>query len=78
MVHIHDQISNQVFFVNTVLLRKSCENAYIFEEGESEEDMRLTSDSWVDCVSLETPPLLVGIETPLPPRINEAEFSSWR
>jgi len=61
-----------------MLLRKSCEDAYILGEGESEEDMRLTSDGWTDCVSLETPPVLVGTETLLPLCTNEAEVSPWR
>ena len=73
MAHIHDQISNQIFFVNTVLLRKSCEDGYTPSEGETEEGMRLTSDNWIDCVSLETPPVLVSTETSPPVCTNEAE-----
>ena len=60
VVHIYDRTSGQVFFVNTTLLRKSCEGVYIPREGEAEEDMGLTSDNWIDCVSLEVPPVLVS------------------
>jgi len=67
IVHIHDRTSNQTFFVNTSLLRKSCEDAYILREGETEEDMRLTNDDWIDCVSLETPPVLMTRQPELRP-----------
>lgn len=77
MVLIHDQTLDQIFFVNTILLRKSCEDACILREGEAEEDIRLTSDNWVNCVSLETPPVLVSTEMS-PQRINEAEVLPWR
>lgn len=60
VIHIHDQSSNQSFFVNTDLLRKSCEGTQLPGGGEAEEDMRLTSDDWIDCVSLESPPVLVS------------------
>jgi len=63
VVHIHDQTSDQTFFVNTTLLRKSCEDAYTLREGEIEEGMQLTSDGWIDCVGLENPPVLVSIDT---------------
>ncbi|KAF9645741.1 hypothetical protein BDM02DRAFT_3119732 [Thelephora ganbajun] len=59
VLYIHDQTSDQNFFVNTTLLRKSYEDAYILREGETEENMRLTSDDWIDCVGLETPPVLM-------------------
>lgn len=60
-----------------MLLRKSYEDAYILREGEAEEDMRLTSDNWIECVSLETPPVLVSTEASPPLCINEAEASPW-
>jgi len=34
--------------------------------------MRLTSDDWIDCVSLESPPVLVSNDTSLSLRTNEA------
>ena len=73
MVRVRDQTSNQTFFVNTTLLLKSCEDAHILREGETEEDMRLTSDDWIDCVGLESPPVLVSIDTSHPMRVNEAQ-----
>ena len=73
VLHIHDETSSQAFFVNTVLLRKSCEDACTLGNVEAEEDMRITNDDWIDCVSLETPPVLVGVNTPSLLRINETQ-----
>lgn len=79
VLHIHDETSNQAFFVNTALLQKSCEDACTLGNREVEEDRRITSDGWIDCVSLETLPVLVGVDTPSPLRINETEvlFLRW-
>ena len=71
VVYIHDRTSNRSFFVNTTLPRKSCEDAHILREGETGEDMRLTSGGWTDCTSLEGTPMLVSIDTSLPLSVIE-------
>ena len=40
--------------------------------------MRLTSDGWIDCVSLETPPVLVSITIAASTVCDEAEVLPWR
>ena len=76
VVHISDQTSDQSFFVNTVLLRRSCEDAYTEEETEG--GMRSTGDGWIDWVSLGNPPVLVGSDALPLPLINEAQVPSRR
>jgi hypothetical protein len=78
VIHTNDETSNQIFFVNTALLRKSDEHFYIPGDDKAEDGMRPRSDGWVDCVSLETPPVPVSIGTPSPLRINEAQAPPCR
>ncbi|KAF9781561.1 hypothetical protein BJ322DRAFT_1111489 [Thelephora terrestris] len=59
VLHIHDELSNQAFFVNTALLQKNRKDARILGGGLTEEVMRVASDSWIDYVILETPPVLM-------------------
>lgn len=75
VVHVYDETSNQAFFLNTDLL---LENVYILGDAKEEDGIRVRSDGWVDWVSLETPPVLVGICTSSPLHINEAQALSFR
>ena len=64
MIHIHDETSNQTFFANATQFRKNCEDIFVLRDQELDEGMRLKSDGWVDCISLETPPVLVSVDGP--------------
>lgn len=75
MIHIYDETSNQAFFVNTTLLCKNYEDVCILGD-EAEEGTRLRSYGWVDYVRLETPPVLVSIDTPSPLHTNEVHVPS--
>lgn len=74
VIHIHDETSDQAFFVNTTLLRKNCEDVYSFGyEG----GMPSKGVCWVDWISLETPPVLVSIDPP-PLCRNETQALPYR
>lgn len=65
MIHLHDETTNQTFFVNITLLGKnSCRD-------EGEEGAWLKGGGCVDCVSLETPPVMVDIFPSSPQGIDE-------
>jgi hypothetical protein len=78
VLHIHDETSNQTFFINTTLLRSSCQGTCILGDGEDEEDLWFIRGGWTDCVSLEIPPVLVSADTSFLLRITEAQASSCR